>query len=578
MNYHKSTLSVAVGFGLAALFFNPAAAWAQGNPPPPPSTESGNIEKSLNKEKEKPPKEQPKVGVQDRPEMKTGDDTKIKIKVTRFNVTGAQSFTADQLHALVADAEGKEHTLAEIKAVAGRITMHYRQNGYSLAFAYVPAQDIKEGVVEISCVEGKIDKILVGGNNHYSAEFIIRHLQVSSGDAATSIEDLEKGLMALNEYPGLKVGATLRPGETTGSTDLYLNVEDRFPLTLSVDYDNYGSEFVSRSRIGATIEAFNLFDLGHWLTLRAVTGIPIEALTFSRVMYTIPFRSQIKINAFWSHYEYNAQQGIDILDPNGTGDVYGVNGSIAFFRSRQTLFTATLGIEFKDLEQKLGDLQTSSDKLRTIVAGVEWNHTDEYWGRTMVNFEFRQGLAGFAGGLEDNDPDASRLRSGGGYTKMTLQLYRLQKAFDWMHFIFRAQAQWSEEALVVSEQYSLGGPDTVRGYPNFEFMGDRGWNMSLEMRVTPAVLLSMVEADETVMMIAEMIQVAAFIDFGEAMLVRPTLGQDRERSLSGAGVGLRVQYNPYVTLRYDVGFNVSKYDPSKGESPVHYLSVIVTIH
>ena len=79
--------------------------------------------------------------------------------VTRLEIKGSAHFDAQTLHALIADAEGKQLNLTQLGAVADRITEHYHKNHYPLARALIPAQTIKDGVVVIQVLEAKYGKV-----------------------------------------------------------------------------------------------------------------------------------------------------------------------------------------------------------------------------------------------------------------------------------------------------------------------------------------------------------------------------------------------------------------------------------
>ena len=80
-------------------------------------------------------------------------DPVTRVRVDRFVVTGVSVFPEDQIQALLASGKGQELTLAEIEGLAARITALYREHGYILARAYVPAQEMREGAVEIAVVD-----------------------------------------------------------------------------------------------------------------------------------------------------------------------------------------------------------------------------------------------------------------------------------------------------------------------------------------------------------------------------------------------------------------------------------------
>src|SRR5688572_8272905 len=460
---------------LAALFLAVAApAWAQGQGKEiDHSARISTVEKRLSQEP-------PQINVQDRPELRSNDDTKIKVKLKTIKITGNVSFSSDVLHELVADLEGKEVTLAQIRSGAHKITLHYRSKGYGLSWAYLPEQVVKDGDIEIAIVEARIDRILVQGNTHYNTDFILNHVTPVQEQESFDLDTLERGLLSLNEYPGLSVAAKLTPGGAPGTSDLYLDVHDKYPINVSVDWDNYGAEDVAENRVGVTVEAFNLFDVGHWLSIRGIEGFGDGELTYVSGSYSIPLPNGARITAYGSTYSYEAAGTLVNFDPVGDGMTFGAMVSYPLIKTVGFTLVPEIGYEHKDLTQELLDIETSDDRIRAIQAGGKFEWNDDFDGRWLGSVMGRFGLEGFANGLESDDPDASRQGAGGDFTKVNLMLFRLQRVASWIHLVGRVSYQYSADPLVVSEQFSLGGPDSVRGYPSWEVMGDRGYTASIE--------------------------------------------------------------------------------------------------
>jgi len=81
----------------------------------------------------------------------------VTLKEIRF--TGNTVFSAEELQPLVAERIGQPNSLADLEALAMRVTDKYRSSGYMLAQAIVPVQDVTSGVVEISVIEGALGKV-----------------------------------------------------------------------------------------------------------------------------------------------------------------------------------------------------------------------------------------------------------------------------------------------------------------------------------------------------------------------------------------------------------------------------------
>jgi hemolysin activation/secretion protein len=550
-----------------------APAWAQGG-------QSGQVEQSLRRtdEEKRLTQEPPQINVQEQPELKMEDDTKIRIKVQKIKIEGNVSFPTEELHELVAHLEGKEVSLADLRAAAARITMHYRRKGYGLSWAYIPVQKIaKEGDVLIAVVEARIDRILVRGNTHYDTGFILDHVSGIQQQESFDLDTLERGLLSLNEYPGITVAAKLSPGGAPGTSDLYLEVRDKYPINVAVDWDNYGSEEVAENRVGLTVEAFNLFDMGHWISARAIRGFGDGELEYLSGSYNIPFANGAKVSLYASTYNYEAAGQLVNFEPVGDGVTFGANVSYPIIKTVGFTFSPEVGYEHKDLTQELFGIETSNDRIRALSAGARFEWNDDFAGRWLGSVFGRFGLEGVAGGLESDDPDASRQGAGGDFKKINLTLFRLQRVLTWIHLVGRVSYQYSADPLVVSEQMALGGADSVRGYPSFEVMGDRGYNASIEARIKLPFLDDIWDPFNDQRTLFDMVQLAVFADVGEAELDQPGLGEEESVRLSGAGVGIRLSYPGRITFRFDVGWPTSSRDPSTDDEPTLYMNLIMNL-
>lgn len=65
-----------------------------------------------------------------------------RVLVNELRFTGASTFPEAELQATSGFVPGSEVTLDELQAMAARITALYRERGYFVARAYLPAQDI----------------------------------------------------------------------------------------------------------------------------------------------------------------------------------------------------------------------------------------------------------------------------------------------------------------------------------------------------------------------------------------------------------------------------------------------------
>jgi hemolysin activation/secretion protein len=567
---------VKLSLGVALLVY-PAALSAQTVPTGPQGAASGQVERSLRRVEE-PPLERPlpRIELPGRASRAAADDAR-EVTVARVVVTGAHALSLEEIRPAL-PGEG-ERTRGELRDAAERVTALYRSKGYPLAFATVPELEPKDGVVEIRVVEKGLDRVVVAGNEHFTTAFILDYVREAREPASPRIQDLERGLLLLNENPSLRVRAEIRKGETPGSTELLLTAEDAMPLTLSFDADNFGSETVGETRAGATVGFHDLWDQGHELSLRGRTSMDSEdgEVEYGRVEYAAPFPSGTRLTLHGAFYEYEARNSRTVLDPTGDGTVFGGALSHAFLRGFDLSLWGDVGLELKDLRQELVGFEVAHDELRILILGLRAELADGGDGRWVASLQYRQGLGDVAGGLGDDDPEASRPGADGAFSMFTLRLHHLRRVLRWFHLVGKVDAQYSSETLVISEQFVLGGHDSVRGYPPFEFMGDRGYTASLEARFKLPFLEGaggLIEGEASAF---DIFQVAAFVDTGEMIRERPFADERRKQVLTGGGVGFLVDYPGALRLRLDVAWPLTDLEPSDGDDVKIYFSVVLNL-
>jgi hemolysin activation/secretion protein len=482
-----------------------------------------------------------------------------KVQIKSIRITGNQVITSEELQPILSMHSEKELDLSELKKIAQEITEQYRAKGYTLARAYVPAQDVKDGIVEIAVLEGKAGEITVKGNENYSTDFIKRGFTPVVEEGAIKHSSLEKALLLLNEYPDLKLKAVLETGKEPGTTDIVATVEDRLPLHLAVDYDNFGTESVSKNRFGMEVNLgkFLLVE-GASLSLRGVIGSDPKHFHYGRASYLVPINSYgTKFGILGYGGNFDVGQALSEFNITATSWGYGFYMTHPFVRTRIQNLTGEFGFESKDARQFVLDDLFSRDKIRMLRAGLNYDWIDST-GRNFVSFAFYQGLGDVLGAMDNNDPSSSRAGADNRFTKINLNLARVQRIAERVSIIFRGSGQASSRPLVTTEQFYLGGADSVRGYPVGEFLGDDGYNVSTELRVSPLPN-------------QEILQLALFVDHGAVSIKDPPPGIKKYNHLTGAGFGFRLNLPYNINGRFDVGFPVQPPKASTGDRPTLYI-------
>ena len=452
------------------------------------------------------------------------------VRVEQMHISGAQAYTEQELLQVAGFVPGSTLTLAELQAMAARITARYRKDGYFVARAYLPSQDISNHVVTIAVGEGRYGKVELRNESRLSDGVANDTLEgLDSGDAIT-IEPLEHRLLLLSDVPGVKVTSTLVPGSLPGTSDLLVDVVPGRRVTGLVDVDNNGDPVTGEWRLGASIFFNNLMGRGDVASLRLVTTG--DGLAFGRAAYQTQF-GRVTAGLAYSHLDYHLGQPFDALGAHGTADVASVFGGVTLVRSRRSNLYLGAIYESRRLEDQYDLFPADGRRANLHVAGISLHgdHRDDLGGGGVNSFYV--GVS--AGSLDILTPaslavDEATARSNGSYQKLWFNLARLQRVNDRLSVNFALDGQMASKNLDPSEKFVLGGMDGVRSYAQGEGFGDEGYIASVEARLLLAGLSERVPGD---------VHLLGFADAGHIRInAKPWTNAPNELDLQGAGVGM----------------------------------------
>jgi len=483
------------------------------------------------------------------------------IFVEKFIFSGNSVMSSDELGRLVRDYEGKALTFSDIQKVADLITTAYWKQNHVTAKAYIPEQKIENNVIKIALQEGKIGTVTVKGDHpYYSTEFIEKHFSPVLKQSSFDQDSLERALLVLNDYPKLKVTAVLVPGAEPGTSDIVVTADNSMPVFLTLDYNNFGSKYVSgRSRFGATLDIGNLLKEGSLLSIKGQTGENPNEYWYGRAYYSLPLNTLgTRIGAYYAYGNIEVGREFEILDIVGKSRSFGLSLTHPFIKKRLETLIAEFDIDFKDSKLfTINDTVLNHDKVSSVRLGVNYERADTS-GKTFASLYVTQGLGHNLGGMENHDPMASRTDADNSFTKVNVNAVRLQRLSPSFFILAKASGQLASDSLVVSEQYFIGGQDSVRGYVQGERAGDSGYSVTGELRVSPFTN-------------KEMVQFVFFADNGTVYTRNPAVGELKHHSLTGAGGGIRLNLPYEFNIKADVGLPIFPSTTLNGDHLMFYL-------
>jgi len=153
------------------------------------------------------------------------DPAAPRFTVNAFTFVGNTVYTERQLKRITERYIDLELNLYDLNRAADSVTQLYRETGYPVARAIIPAQKVENGIVRIEVIEGRISGISIVGNDRYSSELIAARARDLPGKQLVTVDRLERSLLLMNDLPGLSARATLAPGAEYGTTDMVIRTE-----------------------------------------------------------------------------------------------------------------------------------------------------------------------------------------------------------------------------------------------------------------------------------------------------------------------------------------------------------------
>ena len=458
----------------------------------------------------------------------SSDAAEAKILVNTLRVSGAKTFTEAELLAKAGFTPGTQLSLGDLRGMASRITTFYSKNGFFVARAYLPAQQIKDNTVTIEVSEGKYGQVVLRNQTTLSdtqANRLVDGLNV--GDPILN-DPLESRLLLLSDTPGVNVSSTLLPGSTPGSSDLVIDLTPAQRFSGSVDADNAGNRYTGEYRVGTTINLNNPLGLGDALSVRAITSG--QGLNYGRVSYQVPF-GRATGGVAYSRLQYSLGREFAPLQANGTAEVASIYGIYTLLRSRDTNLYAQLSYDARTFRDKVDSIPSVTDrKADVVMAGLFGNHHDTLGGDGINSYSVTLS----AGNLNIKTPialavDSATARSNGSYSKLAYTAARLQRVTSAVSVYASVSGQSAYKNLDSSEKMVLGGMNGIRAYPQGEASGDEGYLINLEARWLLPRLSDRIAGD---------VHLIGFVDAGSVTVNKqPWAVGVNQRNLGAVGVG-----------------------------------------
>jgi hemolysin activation/secretion protein len=469
--------------------------------------------------------------------------------INQVQLIGNTVLNSEAIALILQPLQGQSVTPEQVKAAAEAITQLYISNGYinSLAqFDQTDPQSIVDGVAQIKVIEGQIERVDIVGTVQTNPDYVRSRVELGISEPfnANSVEDQ---LRLLKADPLFKnIASSLKPSSEAGKSLLVVQVEEANQFGGSVSFDNYSPVAVGSERMGAALTYRNLTGFGDLLAAsyyRSTTG-GSNLYDFSYSIPVNPMNGTVAIRYAPNNYR--------ITDPDfaafnirGASSLYDIVYRQPLIRNPREEFALSLGFAhqtgqtflFENLATPFGIGPDANGISTTSVFrfGQDYTLRDQD-GAWSLRSQFNLGTGLFNATYAEVTPTAS-------FFSWLGQAQRVQVLGSDALLIASIDSQLSANPLLPSQQFTIGGGQSLRGFRQNSRSGDNGIRLSLETRL---VAVRDQETQRSILQIAPFIDLGAIWNNGN----NPTPSSS-QNFLAAGGLGVIIEPIKNFVMRID---------------------------
>jgi len=513
-----------------------------------------NISDFLNEVK--PPKIEKKKEVlpplqQESEQYKKSFEDGKKVFIKSFSMSGNTQINTEKIQTILKPYEEKELSFKEIQEIVTCITKTYRDEGYFIARAYIPTQDLQaqDGVLKIAIIEGKYGEFKLENSSLVKDSILQDTLDVTKNKEVIAIKDLQRALLLINDTPGVKVSSTkIAAGREIGSSDFIIGTQTTEPYNVYVIGDNYGSDYTGKHRAVVGIDINSPLKIGDKVSLSALSSENMGLLN-GIVGYSFPIHSSgLRGEIRYAKTTYELGDKYAILDAVGNADSFVALFTYPIIRSNDENLNTYLRTSYNKMNDEIQSISSAVTK-NTLVSKVgldylKYQLINDNLSQTKIDTSLSLGRLQFNNLVTKSDDEAGA-NTNGNFSKINIELENNTMLTDTINWKNRLQLQYAlgDKNLDGSEDMSLGGANGVKLYPDGEESAENGYIYNTEVNYS----LPFYKGINS--------KIGLFYDIGKVKMSK-NITDEKSRTLQDVGVSYYASYKDFFLnthLAYKVG-------------------------
>lgn len=445
------------------------------------------------------------------------------------------------------------------------IVLPYKLAGTQIV---MPAEDANAGILRLVAVVTRYNDLDFKGNRWFSNKLLREKLGIQAGEEI-SVSRLDEAVNWANTNPFRRIQVLLMPLDgRPDSANLVVGVAERLPIRLLAAYDDTGNVVLGKRRYTGSVQYGNFLGRDHQVSYQFGTSDHQGVFKVHGLSYQIPLPSRHQLDFSANYLEVHPSLFGGVF--NQTGKNIGLDAKYTVpFQSGNRSIEAFAALNYKQNNNNLAyggfnfgglvdifQLSTGLSTVRRDARGI--------WALGLTlnlspgRFNSRNTDDAFQGKTRASFFNTGRTDSRAQYAYGIFSVQRVQNLQHGWQFLSRATAQLSTANLLGSEQFGIGGANTVRGFDERIMSGDAGFVVSNDLQTPPVAFPARFLPKRWPPLQARFL---AFYDAGNVRNAHRTPNDSRQFPLASAGGGVRMGLGVNFNLSADYGWQISRLPP-----------------
>ncbi len=406
--------------------------------------------------------------------------SQLKLTLAEIKIEGNSVYSLPALQPYWSELLGQEVSLNQIYDIADAITQHYWDQGYILARANIPQQEIGNGVVRLVIEEGRIGQVHFDGTPAPATAYAIEQI---SRNKVLNVLELERQLLLLNDMSGQHYRSVLS-STPEGLVDINLQRNPDSRVNSMVSFDNHGSRYVGPYLVTLNTQLQDLLAEFHKTSLTVAGATQLSEVRLVSLSHQLPlWRPDLHLTLDASLIKGAPGYRLTSNEIDSSTQQFGAELGWTWLRQRNLSVELTAGLSAYNGNVDIFGSPLSADKIRTFSLGTTAQWTDRTGGSQILTATLMKGLGGLWDGSQSDSTKLSRSDGRTDFTALKASLSRYTPLGGDYVLLTTAAGQIATSGLLAPLEFGYGGADIGRAYDTSEVTGDSGLSLLAELQL-----------------------------------------------------------------------------------------------